>query len=300
MHQLPFALPGRFWKGNLHTHCTRSDGVYAVEDVCRRYQDAGYDFLAITDHFLPAYNYPITDTRALRTPNFTTIIGAELHTDQTELGERWHILAVGLPFDFAPPTEDESAAHMAARARAAGAYVAIAHPAWYALTERDIEALGMVDAIEVFNGVAYDHNDHADSWQIADIMLGRGHRYKICATDDFHGQSRRHDFARGWVQVKSAEATPEALLAALKAGHYYASTGPQIYDIQITPGDKALVRCSPANLVLITGKGSKAVTARGNGEIHFELDLAKFNSPYCRVTVRDAYGGRAWSNPIWF
>ena len=62
------------------------------------------------------------------TSNFTTIIGAELHTDQIELGGMWHILAVGLPFDFAPPPANESAAQIAARAMAAGAYVAIAHP----------------------------------------------------------------------------------------------------------------------------------------------------------------------------
>ena len=27
--------------------------------------------------------------------------------------------------------------------------------------------------------------------------------------------------------------------------------------------------------------------------------LKDFDSPCCRVTVRDARGGRAWSNPIW-
>lgn len=300
MHQLPFAQPGRFWKGNLHTHSTRSDGAYAVEEVCRRYQEAGYHFFALTDHFLAKYNYPITDTRAFRTTDFTTIIGAELHTDRTEMGELWHILAVGLPDDFAAPPEDESAPHLAQRALAAGAYVAVAHPAWYSITERDIETLGPVDAIEVFNGVAYDHNDHADSWQITDIMLGRGQRYNVCATDDFHGTANRHDFRRGWVWVKSETLEPAALLAALKAGRYYSSTGPEIYDIQIAPGDTLLVHCSPANRVLLTGKGSRAVAAAGNGGSHFELNLRKFDSPYGRITVRGVDGGRAWSNPIWF
>ena len=27
MHALPFDKPGRFWKGNLHTHSTLSDGA---------------------------------------------------------------------------------------------------------------------------------------------------------------------------------------------------------------------------------------------------------------------------------
>ncbi len=34
----------------------------------------------------------------------------------------WHILAVGLPDDFAPPGENETAAQMANRAMEAGAY----------------------------------------------------------------------------------------------------------------------------------------------------------------------------------
>ena len=45
-----FTAPGRFWRGNLHTHSTRSDGVLSPQEVCRRYPDEGYDFLALTDH----------------------------------------------------------------------------------------------------------------------------------------------------------------------------------------------------------------------------------------------------------
>ena len=300
MKNLPFNQPGRFWKGNLHTHCTASDGKFSAEAVCQRYRAAGYDFMAMTDHFLEHYQFPLTDTRAFRTADFTTILGAELHSDLTEMGERWHILAVGLPLDFAHTPADETAAHLAARALAAGAYVAVAHPNWYGLTERDIANLGMVDAIEVINGTAIDHNDRADSWAVADVMLGRGQRYLVCATDDFHGKAERHDFARGWVHVKSEALTPEALLAALKAGYYYSSNGPEIYDIQVTKGEKLVVHCSPADRVFVTGKGSRAAAAGGYVSTTFELSLKNFNSPYCRVTVRDMYGRRAWSNPIWF
>ena len=66
MHSLPFAQPGRFWKGNLHTHCTASDGRYELSETCRRYREAGYDFVSITDHFLPRYDFPLTDTRPYR------------------------------------------------------------------------------------------------------------------------------------------------------------------------------------------------------------------------------------------
>ena len=44
----PFSAPGKFWRGNLHTHSTRSDGVLDPDEVARRYQLEGYDFLAMT------------------------------------------------------------------------------------------------------------------------------------------------------------------------------------------------------------------------------------------------------------
>lgn len=302
MHNLPFQQPGHFWKGNLHTHCTASDGRYPVEETCHRYREAGYDFIAMTDHFMRRYDFPLTDTRSFRTDDFTTILGAELHTVdvKTELGSVWHILAVGLPLDFAPNDDDVSAAHLAQRALDAGAFVAAAHPRWYALTERDLDDLGPVDAIEIFNGTAVDHNDAHDSWAIADVMLGRGRRYTCCATDDFHGKADRADFGLGWVHVKSTSLDPNRLLAALKAGHYYSSTGPQIFDIQVKRGERLTVRCSPANRVFLTGIASASRLAFGNGITEAEFDLRKFDSPYCRVTVRDDRGGRAWSNPIWF
>ena len=62
-----------------------------------------------------------------------------------ENGELWHILAVGLPEDFAPsntphflPVEgQETRPELAQLAREAGAFVAIAHPEWSGLSEAD-------------------------------------------------------------------------------------------------------------------------------------------------------------------
>ena len=112
-----------------------------------------------------------------------------------------------------------------------GAFVTVAHPAWYTLTESDVQSLGAFDAVEVFNGVAADHNDRPDSWHMADTLLGRGIRCNVTAADDFHGFPGTWDFQRGWVWVKSEELSPESLLASLKSGAYYSSTGPQIHDV---------------------------------------------------------------------
>jgi hypothetical protein len=300
MHRLPFDQPGRFWRGNLHTHSTLSDGRLPAEEVCRRYAQAGYDFMSLTEHFLPQYGFPIADTRPMRTQNFTTVIGAELHAGQTELGGMWHVLAVGLPFDFAPPAENETGPEIAARARATGAFVAAAHPQWYTLTEQDILSLGEIDAIEVYNGVADDGNDRADSWHITDILLGRGQRYLTYAADDYHHIETHHDFARGWVWVKAEALDPDGIMAALKAGSFYSSTGPMIHDVQVEPGKQVTVRCSPAERILVNGSGPGTVMQAGRGLTEVTLDIAKLTSAYLRVTVRDANGGRAWTNPFWF
>ena len=66
MRNLPFDKPGRFYKGNLHVHSANSDGTLPPEELARVYREAGYDFLAITDHFLEEYGFPITDTRPAR------------------------------------------------------------------------------------------------------------------------------------------------------------------------------------------------------------------------------------------
>ncbi|MDZ4766111.1 MAG: CehA/McbA family metallohydrolase [Chloroflexota bacterium] len=299
MNNLPFNKPGRFYRGNLHTHSTRSDGRLSPEAVCQFYKDMGYDFIALTDHFMESYRYPIVDTSAYRTPTFTTLFGAELHAGQTSVGEIWHILAVGLPLDFAPPPPDESGPGIAARALATGALVAVAHPAWYCLSEQDVIDLGDVQAIETINGISDDHNDRIDSWYMLDTMLARGRHYTALATDDTHFHDRHSDRIRGWVQVKADVLTPESILASLKAGWFYSSTGPQIHDLRVE-GNTVRLRCSPVSSIFVTGKGSRAVYKHGKGMIDAEMNIAGLKSPYCRVTIRDERGGRAWSNPIWF
>lgn len=299
MNQLPFHQPGRFWRGNLHTHSTVSDGQRTPEQVCAIYRDLGYDFIALTDHFMRAFDWQIADTRPHRSADFTTLIGAELHAPATEFGSLWHILAVGLPLDFPPNAEGETGVTLAARALEAGAFVAIAHPGWYNLSEADALSLGPVHAVEVFNGTSVDHNDRPDGWALLDVLTARGHRYSAPATDDAHFNPDRADVGLGWTMVKSETLDPDALLAALKAGHFYSSTGPQIHDVALVPGEKVVVRCSPAERIFVLGEIYQARVAYGLGLTEATLDISGLKTRYLRVIVRDARGGRAWSNPIW-
>ncbi|HER26111.1 MAG TPA: phosphotransferase, partial [Rhodospirillales bacterium] len=143
MKNLPFGRPGRFYKGNLHGHSTNSDGVMSPRDAVNHYRDADYDFVALSDHFVDRYEFPVTDTRPYRSDDFTTLMAAELHVPETACGEHWHILAVGLPLDFPHPVNGENGPQIAARAAATGAFIGILHPSWYGLTPEDARTIAV-------------------------------------------------------------------------------------------------------------------------------------------------------------
>ncbi|MEL7463471.1 MAG: CehA/McbA family metallohydrolase [Pseudomonadota bacterium] len=300
-----FDAPGRFWRGNLHTHSTRSDGVLAPEEVCRRYKAEGYDFIALTDHFVGLYDYPIVDTKSFRDESFTTLLGAELHSGAMENGELWHILAVGLPEDFAPSNSphfmpvdgQESGAEIARRARAAGAFVAVAHPEWSGLSLADARTIDAAHAVEIYNHSCAVGADRPHGFWHLDRLSEKGRRLNLVATDDAHFSEP--DAFGGWVMVKAEANEPEALLEALKAGRMYASTGPEIRDLVVE--EKELrIECSAAAAVIISGQGSAAVAHHGQSITRATMKLSRFNgSSWIRVTVVDAAGRRAWSNPIW-
>ena len=293
----PFAGPGRFFKGNLHTHSTASDGERDPESVCALYRDAGYDFLALTDHFLPKYGFPVTDTRLWRTNRFTTILGAEVHAPATELGDPWHILAVGLPEDFAATPPGQRGPALAARAAASGAFVAIAHPSWSGLTVADADSIAAAHAMEIYNHTSAVKTDRGDGWALLDTLLARGRRLLACATDDAH--FRFADWFGGWVMVKADMLEPEALVEALKSGRYYSSQGPEIHALEVGR-DEVAIECSPASTIMALGRGTAASTVFGEGVRGARIPIEGLKAGgHVRVVVVDARGKRAWSNPVW-
>ena len=56
------------------------------------------------------------------------------------------------------------------------------------------------------------------------------------ATDDAHDHHGRGDVStpgRGWVWVRAAELTPAAIITALRAGDFYASTGVRLREVRM-------------------------------------------------------------------
>jgi histidinol phosphatase-like PHP family hydrolase len=290
-----FNQPGRFFRGNLHTHSTLSDGALQPADVCAHYREAGYDFLSLTDHFMQEYSYPVADTKPFRTNSFTTIPGAELHAPQNSQNELWHILAVGLPEDFAPNGEGETGVGLADRAIETGAFVAIAHPQWSSLTVEDGRALATAHAVEVYNHGCAVECARPDGAVLLDTLLNEGRQLLAIATDDAH--FRVNDFCGGWVMVKAEENEPSALLAALKAGHFYSSQGPLIHSAEVI-GGALHIECSPAANVAVVGRGCRAANVNRRQITRAEIPLDRFAGDWFRFVVTDAAGRNAWSNPM--
>lgn len=310
-----FQKPGKFYKGNIHGHSTVTDGALSPAEVVEAYRNKGYDFISLTDHFMPEVSYEtrpnwqriIADTTEFRSNDFTTIIGAEIHAPNLLNGEIWHLVAVGLPVDWAEIGPDEQGIDIARRAYEAGAFVGIAHPAWYTLTVAEtLPLLHYSHAIEVYN-TGCSGGGRADSWYFADELFTMGHRLHAYAADDSHRVhpiGAMQDAFGGWVQVKSESLDPDSLLAALKAGDYYSSTGPEFEDIQ-WQGDVLRIQSSPVDRYYISGKGARTRAFYGGNltECEVPLDSATREASnwgdYVRVTAIDAENNKAWSQPIW-
>ena len=173
---------------------------------------------------------------------------------------------------------------------------AMALPLGCRLTVADAASIASAHAVEIYNHGCATGCDLPDGFSIADLLLTEGRDLTLIATDDAHFTEPDH--FGGWVMVKATENTPEALLAALKAGAFYSSQGPELRDIRLEAG-RVVVESSAVVTVIVQGQGTAARALHGLSMTRAELTLERFAaSPWLRVTVIDAGGKRAWSNPM--
>jgi len=287
--QSPFALAGRWLKGNLHTHTTQSDGAVTPDEAKAWYRARGYDFLAITDHWVYSPGQETVD-------GLTILPGVELH------GPGYHMLCLGLS-DLPDRSLDDSPAELARAVVDLGGLAYYAHPYWTGQTSVHIASNPFISGIEVYNAVCDKMRGLGYSRVQWDEALAEGHRLTGVAVDDVHW---KHGAAGcGYVMVRAQENTPSAILTALRDGAFYASTGPVIQDIAIVPGDGGSphlrVRCSPCQDIVYYADGPKGY--RFSAPEGSRLDWASFpikeDQIYLRVECWDGRGGVAWTNPVY-
>ena len=299
MKLAPFGLDYSLYRGNLHGHSTHSDGLLSPEAVVNKYIELGYDFTCLSDHLWIDDRFAassIFDGHAFNRNGFITLRSAELHCfgkkyDQDGL---WHIVANGLPVDFACPDAQETAPDLIARAQAAGAYVSVAHPEWYTMTMDEAMTVAAADAVEIYNHSCVLSSARGSGIAIADFLLNEGQKISFTATDDSHFDLP--DFAGGWVMVAAPELTEGAIIAAFKAGHHYSSTGADFTDISIEDGNLT-VHTTPVQSIVLIGEGHLASACHGHNITVARFNLSEFASEWFRITARGSLDQMAWSNP---
>lgn len=148
--------------------------------------------------------------------------------------------------------------------------------------------------MEIWNSGCVIENEEDCDAACWDDLLKQGKKIYGVATDDGHKMSHH---CLGWVRVNAARDV-DSILAALKAGEFYSSCGPEIYDFYVEDG-VAVVKCSPADRIRFHYAYMPTRIVDGEGEL---IESAEFKIPdyvkYVRAVVIDEEGRKAWTNPI--
>jgi len=286
----PFQCTGNWYRANLHAHTTDSDGDLSPADCAEFYRRAGYQVLAITDH------WHVTDLASERS-DFLVIPGAELDGGRAAQGAGYHI--VGLNMRRRGRVEraaGASAQDVVNLIRADGGEAMIAHPYWSGLMAPDMADIEGCFAIEVYNTGCDLEILRGFSMVQWDDLLTLGRDLGAVAVDDGHHSAVDHGL--GWTMIRAEALTVEAVMEALRRGRYYSSTGPEITDLRVIDG-RIRVMTSPVRsiaLVSTPGRGGRAFGRSGRN-----ITRAQFALPparYCRMEAMDRNGKVAWANPV--
>ena len=330
-----FLLPenGRFYKANLHSHSTVSDGTLTPAEMKALYKARGYSVLACTDHELMVPHHDLTD------PDFLMLTGFELGFD-----EGWRsdflsakvcdlcLLALDPENDIQPcyhrtkyidpkkrawvkfdenepDFEREYNADCINEAiricREKGFFVTWNHPHWSLERWEQYTRYTGMHAMEICNTSSYVDGYDEYNGPIYDEQLRKGKRIFVIGTDDNHNRrdpnSRMWDSFGAFTVIRAPALTYKDIANALLSGHFYASQGPEIRSLWLDENDVLHVSCSPADKLVCTVNRRRCMSRYGeNGqpatEATFELLPA---DEWFRITVIDEHGLKADTNAYW-
>jgi hypothetical protein len=237
---------GQFYKANMHTHTTVSDGNLTPEAVKEHYMANGYAVIAYTDHdvmvdhsdlneegkFLAITSHEVETSGpapygfGLAAPtyhlNFYAKNPHETNYACPNPGYTWgnaRAIAETQDYykgDYVRRYSVEGQNEMIAEARAKGYLVSYNHPDWSLQSYNDYIGLEGVTAVEVYNtgcvvgGWVLDEGDH-----VLDDFLKAGKRVYPVATDDNHSN---HHMCGGWIRLKADSLTYDNIMNAYERG----------------------------------------------------------------------------------
>ncbi len=304
--EVPDVRGMRWYKGNTHAHTLESDGDSSPEYVARWYQEHGYNFLVLSDHNV------LTDPAALAhlvDSAFILIPGEEV----TSSFERKpvHVNGLNIARLVDPQVGPSLVATIQANVdavREAEGVPHVNHPNYrWAFGAAEIAQVENDRLLEIYNGHPLVHNEGGGGSPgleaIWDELLTAGKRIFGIAVDDAHHfqgefSAARVNPGRGWVSVKAASLSPDAILGSMERGLFYASTGVVLEDVIVT-SDRIEVWIEIEGDFKYTttffGDGGRELLSVGGSPAVYELDGTV---SYVRARVDDSSGARAWVQPV--
>lgn len=226
-------MGGQTWyRGNIHTHTTESDGDAEPEKVAEWYREHGYDFLVLSDHnHLTLLEYGAKSKNAA---DLLMVPGEEVTLRVEEGDTPVHLGAVGISRYVEPVDTGEVVGTIQANVDAildAGGIACINHPSWeWAFDHRAILKTRGASMLEIFNASLGSNNypmptpDLHSPCEIWDRVLTAGTPLFGVASDDSHHYydfaPDRHNPGRGWVMVEADHLESDAVVEAMAHGRF--------------------------------------------------------------------------------
>jgi len=243
--------PG-WYRGDLHGHTIHSDANLSVEEYLAYALERGYDFVALTDHNTVS-GIGELDRRA---GEALTIIGG---TELTTYNGHALVLGTREPVDWRV-RDGQTLSARAQMLAEAGKLFIIAHPKTeghpfctgcrWAFSDL---MPGVARHVEIWNRVWEERTHNEQGLYTFYRWLNQGYRMVATTGTDTHRRLVGSAGRLGFNMVQAEDNTEPALLAALRAGHSYVSSGPELLLTAIGPdGEMAgmgdMVRPGPIEL----------------------------------------------------
>ena len=311
-----------YYKANLHSHSTLSDGSVTPEQMKEAYKAKGYSILAITDHnvFLPHNDLTDEDFLVLngieynvdgrgKTCHFCAIAGSKEEENQLFFNRTpgYYVWKGGLEAikqvkyddslpDYVRTYGAEGISEMMRGCRDHGFFVTYNHPCWSLEHYPDYMGYEGMHAMEIVNYASIIDGYPEYNEQVYDDMLTGGKRVFCVATDDNHTVGR--DAFGGFTMIGAKELKYESVMDALFGGNFYASTGALIDAIWFEDGVLHVEAPACKEIRVFTG-ARRAFRKVGTADAPVTEATFKLDNPcrydYVRVTVTDFDGKQAFS-----
>jgi hypothetical protein len=293
-------------KGNLHTHTDLSDGDSSPEAVARWYDEAGYDFLCISDHNI-RFDPQLLQAHLRDEGRSLHLLPGEELTTWWQGEERifaLHVNGYGTASTLGESGGDSVTGVLQGlidRIADSGGLASVNHPNfWSSVGWKDLASLRRLHFFEVYNGHPLSFNEGSEDLpsmdSVWDLLLMQGQRVLGLAVDDAHYfQQWGAELAnpgRGWVMVEAEEKSTEALLASLAAGTFYASNGPELAAVEARLGESLRIRTKRPSIIEFIANGE--VVERVDGDVGI---CRLGNAQSLRARIRDERG-TAWTQPL--